>query len=121
MGSFLEFNDTLQLTTEQGFPLELQLDSHLQEALTAALFKDRIFAFSKPGLRVFHPSPTRCLLVHNIDGKWLYWGQCEIIEQTMHAKQKLTTGKFIITKIYLPEQQRMMSRNDVPDGKEYMF
>jgi len=35
MGSYIEFNDTLQLTTEQGFPAELDLEKHLQEPFRA--------------------------------------------------------------------------------------
>ena len=30
MGSYIELNDTLQLTTEQGFPKELDLKKHLK-------------------------------------------------------------------------------------------
>ncbi len=30
MGSIVEINNTLQLTKEQGFPMELDLDNHLK-------------------------------------------------------------------------------------------
>jgi hypothetical protein len=122
MGSYIELNDTLQLTTEQGFPPELDLQKHLQKPFSAEQFKGRIFSFqNKPNIRIFHSSPTRVFLVHNIDGKWLYWGHCLIIEQTINAETKTTSGKFIITKIYDPEHQRAMSREEVDPGKEYIF
>ncbi len=73
MGSFIEFNDTLQITTEQGFPKELVLEKHLQKPFTAEDFKDKIFEFhGKPNMRLYHPAPIRVFLVHNIDGKWLH-------------------------------------------------
>jgi len=122
MGSYIEFNDTLQLTTEQGFPAELDLQKHLQKPFTAEQFKDRVFTFKdKQNIRLFHPAPTRVFLVHNIDGKWLYWGHCLIIEQTINAETKTTSGKFIITKIYDPKHQQSMSREEVDLGKEYLF
>lgn len=120
MGSYIELNDTLQITTEQGFPEELILEKHLKKPFKAEDFKGRVFSFrGKPDIRVFHPAPTRVFLVHNIGGKWLYWGHCQIIEQTIHADTKTTSGKFIITKIYTPEHQKSMNRYEVEKGKEY--
>jgi len=122
MGSYIELNDTLQLTTEQGFPEELNLEKHLQKSLTAADFAGRVFSFhDKPNIRIFHLAPLRCFLVHNINGRWLYWGHCLIVEQTINALDKTTSGKFTIAKIYEPEHQRLMSRIEVDPGKEYIF
>ena len=122
MGSYIEFNDTLQITTEQGFPAELDLQKHLQKPFKAEQFAGKVFTFKdKPGLRLFHSAPCRVFLVHNIDGKWLYWGHCLIMEQTMNAETKTTSGKFIITKIYSPSHQQIMSREEVDAGKEYLF
>lgn len=120
MGSYIEINDTLQLTTEQGFPKELVLEKHLKNPFKTSDFRGRAFSFkNKPNVRLFHPAPNRVFLVHNINGKWLYWGHCHIIEQTINAKNKTTSGKFIITKVYTPEHQRSMSRYEVDPGKEY--
>jgi len=120
MGSLIEFNDTLQITTDQGFPAELVLQKHLEKPFTADDFKGRVFEFhDKPDLRVYHPAPTKVMLVQNIDGKWLYWGHCQIIEQTLHAESRTTTGKFVITKIYPPDYQRLVSTFEAKPGKEY--
>lgn len=119
MGSYIEFNDTLQITTEQGFPSELTLERHLQKPFAAENFKGRIFEFRKPDVRIYHPAPTRVFLVHNIGGQWLYWGHIQISEQTIHAQEKMTSGKFVITKIYSPEHQRAMSTHEVDKGKGY--
>lgn len=122
MGSYIELNDTLQITTEQGFPVELDLQKHLQAPFSAEQFKDRVFSFkNKQNIRVYHPAPCRVFLVHNIAGRWLYWGHCLIIEQTIDAAAKTTSGKFIITKIYTPEHQRLMSQEEVDPGKEYFY
>lgn len=122
MGSFVELNDTLQITTEQGFPLELDLKKHRERPFTVDDFKGRVFEFhNKPNVRIFHPAPTRVFLVHNIDERWLYWGHCQIVEQTIHADTQTTSGKFIITKIYNPEHQRSMSRCEADEGKEFLI
>jgi len=120
MGSFVELNDTLQITTEQGFPEELDLKKHEEKPFTAEDFKGTIFEFkNKPKLRIYHSAPLRCFLVHNINGKWLYWGHCNIIEQTINAESKTTSGKFIITKIYPPEYQKLKCKFEVDPGCEY--
>jgi len=85
-------------------------------------FKGRVFSFKhKENMRLYHPAPTRVFLVHNIGGKWLYWGHCHVIEQTIHADSKTTSGKFIITKIYTSEQQRYMSTHECRKGTEFQF
>ncbi|HLD33339.1 MAG TPA: hypothetical protein VJB66_01345 [Candidatus Nanoarchaeia archaeon] len=55
--------------------------------------------------------------MHNISGKWLYWGHCEIVKQTI--KENITTGKFRIIKIYTPEHQRAMSTIETSKGNEF--
>ena len=120
MGSFVELNDTLQITTEQGFPKELVLEKHLKMPFTEKQFEGRIFEFyNKPNMRVYHPSPIRCFLVHNIDGKWLYWGHILMIEQTIHAESKTTSGKYKIIKIYDPAYQKLITINESSEGKSY--
>lgn len=122
MGSFIELNDTLQITIEQGFPAELTLDAHIKKPFVAKDFEGKVFQFKdKPKIRVYQPAPTRCFLVQNIEGKWLYWGHCMIVEQTINAQTKTTSGKFVITKIYTPEHQKSMSKHEPPEGKEYIY
>ena len=76
MGSYVEINDTLQITKEQGFPKELKLEEHLKNPYVAEDFKDKIFEFKdKPSIRNYQMPPVRNFLAENIDGKWLYWGQ----------------------------------------------
>jgi hypothetical protein len=120
MGSFIEINDTLQITTEQGFPKELDLERHEKKPFTLEDFQGKIFEFkNKPNLRIYHSAPLRCFLVHNINGKWLYWGHCNIIEQTLHAKSKTTSGKFIITKIYPLEYQKLKCKFETDSNNQY--
>ncbi len=120
MGSYVELNDTLQITTEQGFPEELDLKKHQQNPFKAEDFEGRVFEFKdKPNLRIYHSASLRCFLVHNINGKWLYWGHCNIIEQTLHAESKTTSSKFTITKIYPPDYQKLKCKYEVDPGNEY--
>ena len=97
MGTIIETNDTLQITKEQGFPLELNLESHLINPVTADSLAGKIFEFKdKPKIRVYHQPPVRNFLVENIDGKWVYWGLVHILEITHDYENKTTSGKFKI-------------------------
>lgn len=127
MGSFIEFNDTLQLTTEQGFPEELTLEKHVKKPFTAKDFEGKVFTFTKDGARVYHPAPTRVFLAHNLNGKWLFWGWAMVIEQTLHAgmdenkktREAYTTGTFIITNVYDPDYQREFTKRESKKGASY--
>ena len=120
MWSYIELNDTLQITTEQWFPTELKLEIHKKNPYTIEQFEWKIFEFkNKAKIRIFHPAPTRVFLVHNIDWKRLYRGHCQILEQTIHSETNTTSGKFKIIKIYNPEHQKNMSIQEVSIWKSY--
>ena len=124
MGSFIEMNDTLQITTEQGFPENiLNLEKHRKKPIKIEQLKSRIFKFTnKPNARHYHTPPVRCFLVHNINGKWLYWGKVLVFEQTISGKSEesqTTSGKYEIIEIYEPEYQEIITRHECPDGLSY--
>lgn len=105
MGSFIEINDTLQLTSEQGFPKELDYEKHKVKPFLIADFQDKVFEFrNKPNIRVYKLPPVRNFLAHNIDDQWLYWGLVHILEVTHDNVNKVTSGKFKLIQIYTPEQ-----------------
>ena len=107
MGSFIEINDTLRITSEQGFPQELDLATHLQTHYTLQDIGDQVFSFqAKPDIRIYKIPPVRNFLVQEIDGKWLYWGLC-LIESVQHDNiKKETSGTFRIIKINSPEEMK---------------
>lgn len=124
MGSLIEFNDTLQISLEQGFPVEtLNVEKHHQTPTQFNSIKDKIFEFkNKCGARIFHTPPTRCFLVQNLNGKWIHWGKIEIIEQTIscHPDNSLTTsGKFKIIELYSPDQQISITKTESKPGLSY--
>ena len=124
MGTFIEMNDTLQITTEQGFPVDiLNLEKHLVSPVKLEDVEGKIFEFkNKPSARIFHLPPTRCFLVHNIDGKWLYWGKIMMLEQTISndaENKQVTSGKYKIIAIYEPEYQKLITMNETSEGKSY--
>ncbi|HVZ12478.1 MAG TPA: hypothetical protein VG965_05595 [Patescibacteria group bacterium] len=107
MGSFIELNDTLQLTSDQGFPSELVLEKHLDKPYTLEEFKDKIFEFhDKPDIRVYKTPPTRNFFVENRDGKWIYWGLVHVLETTLDYVKKTTSGKFRIIRINTPDEMK---------------
>jgi hypothetical protein len=107
MGSFIELNDTLQITKEQGFPEVLDLEKHLKTPFTAEQFKDKVFSFhDKQDVRVYQQSPTRNFFVENKEGKWIYWGLVHILETTCDYVNKTTSGKFKITYLYPPDEMK---------------
>ena len=130
MGSPIELNDTLQITTEQGFPSEiLDLGRHQQTPITTQDVQGKQFTFKeKDGPRLFHLDPVRVYLVHKLDGKWLFWGQALIQSQTIEKKltengtwegKWHTSGTFIIKTIYDPEYQKSFTIRESPPGKSY--
>jgi len=63
MGSFIEVNDTLQLTNEQGFPKELDYQQHLKKPYRAEDFEGKLFEFrDKPKIRIYKTPPVRNFL-----------------------------------------------------------
>ncbi len=117
----IEINDTLQITTEQGFPADIfDLAKHRQQPVTLEQVQDQVFAFhDKPNARVFHTPPTRCFLVHNIDGKWLYWGKVLIVEQTIDGVKQTTSGKYKVIAVYDPDYQKVITQHETSEGKSY--
>ncbi len=123
MGSHIELNDTLQVTTEQGFPVDiLNLAKHQQRRIMLEDIGDRVFTFHKPKARIFHVPPTRNFLVQNIDDRWLYWGKIMMLEQTITSNAndvQTTSGKFRITELYDPEYQKLITQRECPEGVSY--
>jgi hypothetical protein len=120
MGSYVEINDTLQITREQGFPTELNYEQHVATPFTAKDFENRIFDFKdKPGIQIYKLPPVRNFLVENVNDKWLYWGLIHIIEITHDNTKQTTSGKYRIIHIYTPEEMkfahRIIDRNDKTD------
>jgi hypothetical protein len=131
MGSYVEINDTLQLTTEQGFPAGLlDLAAHRLKPVTLDAVKDKLFEFQgKPAARIFQLDPVRVYYVHNIDGKWLFWGRVFI--QTLKIEKQLepdgswkegnwmTSGTYKIVDIYGPVYQETFTRHEAPPDRNY--
>lgn len=107
MGSIIEINDTLQLTREQGFPQELNLETHLKTPYKTEDFAGKIFEFgNKPNVRMYKTPPVRNFLVENKNGKWIYWELVHVIETTHDYENKTTSGKFKIIYVYTPDEMR---------------
>lgn len=108
MGSYIEMNDTLQITKEQGFPKELDWKQHLKIPYNAEQFEGKVFEFkNKPNIRNYHMPPVRNFLVENIDGKWLYWGLIHILSIEHDYINKTTSGKFKIIHINTLDEMKM--------------
>jgi len=120
MGSFIEINDTLQISKEQGFPEELDYEKHKIKPFQDSDFERKIFEFkNKPKVRIYKLPPVRNFLVQNIDGKWLYWGLIHVLEVVHDNVKQTTSGKFKIIHIYSPEEMKfahkLIDRNKETD------
>jgi hypothetical protein len=108
MGSIIELNDTLQITKEQGFPPELNLEKHLKTPYKAEQFEGKTFKFTdKPQIRLYKTAPTRNFLVENRGGKWIYWGLVAMVEITHDHNKKTTSGTYKILYLYTPEEMKI--------------
>jgi len=124
MGSMIEINDTLQLTTEQGFPSDLlDVDQHRITPVTLDDVAEQIFSFTgKPNARMFQLDPVRVYYAHNIDGKWLFWGHVMIQTETVRKDSEgswVTDGTYRISQLYPPDYQELFTRNECPPGLSY--
>lgn len=131
MGSFVEINDTLELTTEQGFPADIfDLEKHQKTPITLQDVAGKVFEFkNKPSARIFQMDPVRVFFAHNINGKWLNWGR--VLIQTQKIEKQLnpdgswepgnwkTSGTYTILNVYTPEYQRTFTLNEAPDDRNY--
>jgi len=107
MGSYIEINDTLQITSAQGFPKELNIKKHLKNPYKLKEFKNRVFTFTnKANIRIFHSPPVRVFFAQNINDVWLYWGLVEIQELKLDMVKKTTSGKYKIVKIFTPKEMK---------------
>lgn len=121
MGSYVEINDTLQITREQGFPKELSLEQHLKNPYIAEQFEGKVFEFKdKPSIRNYQMPPVRNFLVENIDGKWLYWWLVHVLEVKHDYINKTTSGKFKIIYINKPEEMEM-AHNLIDRNKDTFY
>ena len=122
MGSFIEINDTLQITKEQGWPDELVLENHQKNPYKLEDFKDKIFEFKdKPKIRIYKIPPVRNFLVENRGGKWICWGLCHIIELRHDNLKGTTSGRFKIIQIYSPEEMKLAEEITTPDKELWYF
>jgi hypothetical protein len=131
MGSMVEINDTLQLTTEQGFPADLlDLKKHQKKPIKLSDVQGKIFEFKdKPAARIFQLDPVRVYYVHNIKGKWLFWGRVFIQSLTIYknvdAKGNwkegdwLTSGTYKIIDVYDPDYQKTFTLHEAPPDRNY--
>lgn len=111
MGSYVELNDTLQITREQGFPEALDLEVHLKTPYKLEDFEGQVFSFKeKPAIRLYHAPPVRNFLVENRDGKWIHWGQVFVLSTSCDYEAKTTSGTFKIIHLYSPEEMKMISK-----------
>ncbi|WP_212005304.1 hypothetical protein [Chitinophaga sp. HK235] len=127
----IEINDTLLITTEQGFPDNiLHLEKHIKEPVTIDQVRGKLFSFyKKERVRIYQTDPVRVYLVQNIDGKWLFWGKIYIQSQSINKKLDAqgnwkvddweTSGTFIITDLYDPAYQQEFTKRESPAGKSY--
>lgn len=133
MGSIVEINDTLELTTEQGFPAKiLDLKKHLIKPITLDVVKDKIFKFKdKPTARIYQLDPVRVYYVHNINGKWLFWGRVFIQTEMIYKKldsngnwnvgEWLTSGTYKIIDVYDPDYQKRFTLHEAPLDRNFFI
>jgi hypothetical protein len=107
MGSFIEINDTLRITKEQGFPKELDLAYHLEKPYILDDLGDAVYEFTaKPKIRVYKIPPVRNFLVEDYNGKWVYWGLCYILSIKHNYETQETSGTFKIIRLNTPKEMR---------------
>ncbi|MBB5020465.1 hypothetical protein HNQ59_003785 [Chitinivorax tropicus] len=141
MGSFVEFNDSLVISIDQGFPVEVfDINRHQTKPVTLADVGERIFTFyDKANARIYQLDPVRVYLYQYLqnrdgEGRWLAWGQILIQSQTIAKNtaaihqgadnisdphQWVTSGTYRMLKVFDPDYQRIFTRHETPAGMSY--
>lgn len=124
MGSKVEMNGALQINEKQGFPIDLlNVNEHQESGIDFDSIKDVVFSFgNKSNARVYQIPPSRNFLIQNLDGKWIYWGLIEVIEQSISSKGdglSVTSGKFKIISLFEPEVQREITKSLARSDKSF--
>jgi len=105
----IEINDTLRITKEQGFPRELDLERHLRDPYRIEDVADKVFSFTgKPEIRIYQAPPVRTFLVEDLNGKWIYWGLCQILSLSMDYEKRETSGTYRIIRLNSAEEMKQM-------------
>lgn len=113
LSTSFEFNDTLQITKEQWFPDFLDIQSYLDSegGIDPILYRNVLLQFcDKPRLRNYVVPPVRCFLVENKDGKRIYRWHCQIQSITLDYIAQTTSGIFVITHLFAPQDIRIAHR-----------
>jgi hypothetical protein len=107
------------------------LQKHTKNPVRLSDVQDRIFEFKdKPGARIFQLDPVRVYYVHNINGKWLFWGRLFIQSQTIYKQVDaennwkegdwLTSGTYKIIDIYDPQYQKAFTLREGPPDRNFL-
>lgn len=105
MGTLIKHNAVLKLTYEEGMPLEL--------------VEGQRYQFELNGLRIFQLYPSSLSLVHEIDERWKFVGQAQITQQTIDAERQITTGTFVVMRLFDEDFSRLSSIYEAPEGKSF--
>ncbi len=105
MGSVVKINHILRLTSETGMP-----DSPVEQGR---------YTFKLPGERLFQFAPTKVTLVHDVEGKWRVVGQAQVMKQTLDAEAHMTSGEFVIVRLFPEKFVELASYYEAPDGESY--
>jgi hypothetical protein len=107
MGSTIIINDTLQISKDQGFPLELDIVQHLSQSYVLENVIEKVYSFKdKSTVRLYQQPPVRNFLVENINGKWVYWGLAHVLTVMHDYENKVTSGTFRIIYLNTPQEMR---------------
>lgn len=132
MGSLIEVNDTLRITPEQGFPVDvLDLEEHQKNPVKLEDLEGMVFSFQgKPGARIYHLEPVRVFLAQDINDKWLFWGRIQIQSQEINKKldsngnwiegEWETSGTYVFSDVYEPEYQKSFTTRESPENSSYL-
>lgn len=105
MGSHVEINAILKLTNEDGMPENPEIGGR--------------YSFTLKGERLFQFAPIWVTLVHNIGGKWKHLGWAHVVKQTIDAENHITSGEFVIVRLFSEEFSKLASIYESPDNQSY--
>lgn len=121
MEGTVDLLDELIISVEEGFPKDLRLEDYLENVGKAEKFAEKFlgrdFEFHTDGVCFYNVPPNTVMLVQMIGDKLIYWADASIMKQTITPK--ITYGTYIIKKMLSPDEQRRITDEFSPMGKNY--
>ena len=101
MSSYIEKDDFLVLSKEEGFPKVLDIEKHKISPIDFETIRDQVFEFKNVNkILYFSSEPVNIPFGEVKDNNYIFWGQISLLELKHNYVNNTSSGKFKITMLF---------------------